>query len=357
MSLSREPMRLTDRDLFAPQVDQYIEEQALLRRADLDFEPRPLWKAVLFSSYFYLSISCGFGAFCAWLLLDPFFIDGPNPQGSNALVAFLMFPTVVGLIGFFLGAVEGIMCRNLLRASISAVAGLAIGFVGGAVALIPAGLLFAITKMIVESMQPKVGRHGMPMGFALFVLIVGRALAWSIASIPAGIGQGIAIRESKVLVNGLLGAVLGGFLGGLMFDPIAIAFTTPDGRASISRLIGFVIIGMMVGLFVGVVEQMAKTAWLLMKAGPLAGKQFIIYKNPTVLGSSPKADIYLFKDDAIEPRHALIHDLGGRFQIEDCNSADGTYVNGYPIKTHVLRQGDQIVLGKTVLEFAVKDRG
>lgn len=357
MSLSREPMRLTERDLFAPQVDQYIEEQEMLRRADPEIEPRPLWKAILFSSYFYLSISCGFGAFCAWLILDPFFVDGPNPQGSNGLVGFLMFPTVVGMIGFFLGAVEGIMCRNPLRASISAGVGLAIGFVGGAVAVIPAGLIYNFAILIASTMHPRLNKNGIPMGFALLLMIVGRALAWVIASIPAGIGQGIAIRESKVLVNGLLGAVLGGFLGGLLFDPIAFAFATPDGRASISRLIGFVIIGMMVGLFVGVVEQMAKTAWLLMKAGPLAGKQFIIYKNPTVLGSSPKADIYLFKDDAIEPRHALIHDLGGRYQIEDCNSADGTYVNGYPIKTHVLRQGDQIVLGKTVLEFAVKDRG
>ena len=86
----------------------------------------------------------------------------------------------------------------------------------------------------------------------------------------------------------------------------------------------------MVGLFVGIVEQWTKSAWLLMKAGPLAGKQFVVFRNPTVLGSSPKADIYLFKDEAIEPRHALIHDRGGRFEIEDMNTADGTYVNGIP---------------------------
>ena len=88
----------------------------------------------------------------------------------------------------------------------------------------------------------------------------------------------------------------------------------------------------MVGLFVGMVEQWTKSAWLLMKAGPLAGKQFVVFRNPTVLGSAPKADIYLFKDEAIEPRHALIHDRGGRFEIEDMNTADGTYVNGIPFQ-------------------------
>ena len=109
-------------------------------------------------------------------------------------------------------------------------------------------------------------------------------------------------------------------------------FTPADGEALLSRGIGFTLIGLMVGLFVGIVEQWTKSAWLLMKAGPLAGKQFVVFRNPTVLGSAPKADVYLFKDEAIEPRHALIHDRGGRFEIEDMDTADGTYVNGIPVR-------------------------
>ena len=77
------------------------------------------------------------------------------------------------------------------------------------------------------------------------------------------------------------------------------------------------IIGLSVGLFVGLVEGWTKTAWLLMRAGPLAGKQFVMFRDTTVLGSSPKAEVYLFKDEAIEPRHALIYNRGGRFEIED----------------------------------------
>jgi len=93
-----------------------------------------------------------------------------------------------------------------------------------------------------------------------------------------------------------------------------------------------------------------------MKTGPLAGKQFILHKTPSVLGSSPKADIYLFKDAAIQPRHALIHNRGGRFEIEDCESADGTYVNGHPVQKRILQSGDQIVLGKTLLQFELRER-
>jgi hypothetical protein len=190
---------------------------------------------------------------------------------------------------------------------------------------------------------------------ALLVQMMGRAGAWAIIAIAAGAGQGIAVRERKVILNGILGGMLGGLIGGLLFDPISFWFTPVDGKATLSRGIGFAVIGIMVGLFVGLVEQWTKSAWLLMRAGPLSGKQFVLYKNPTVLGSSPKADVYLFKDAAIEPRHALIHNRGGRFEIEDCNTPDGTYVNGVPVSSQILKSGDQVVLGKTALEFTLKD--
>ncbi len=153
---------------------------------------------------------------------------------------------------------------------------------------------------------------------------------------------------------GLSAAVLGGLLGGLLFDPICLLLQETS-RATISRGVGFTIIGLFVGLFVGLVEGWTKTAWLLMRAGPLAGKQFVLFRDTTVLGSSPKAEVYLFKDEAIEPRHALIYNRGGRFEIEDCNSRDGTYVNGVPIRRQALNHGDQVVLGKTVLEFQLKE--
>jgi hypothetical protein len=185
-------------------------------------------------------------------------------------------------------------------------------------------------------------------------LMMGRAAAWAVAAIPAGLGQGIAQRDKKVALNGLLGGVLGGLAGGLFFDPISFVLTTADGQAMASRAVGFTLIGLLVGLFVGLVEGWTKTAWLMMRQGPLAGKQFILFRDTTVLGSSPKSEIYLFKDSAIEPRHAVIYNRGGRFEIEDCQTPEGTYVSGIPINKHTLRSGDQIVLGKTVLEFVLK---
>ncbi len=306
---------------------------------------------MLYSSYFYLSLASGLGAFLGWLVLEPFLDDK-----QMGWAGFLLFPTVAASIGMFLGAAEGIMCRNAQRAAICAAVGLGVGFVGGLVSVFLATIMFFITSVIafnVSKTQPPPGELPTGMGFLFFMM--GRASAWALAAVPAGIGQGIALREPKVLLNGLLGGVLGGLLGGMAFDPIYLMFTSKDGEASLSRGIGLTLIGLMVGLLVGMVEQWTKSAWLLMKAGPLAGKQFVLFRNPTVLGSAPKADVYLFKDGAIEPRHALIHDRGGRFEIEDMNTADGTYVNGLPVSRQILKSGDQIVLGKTVLEFALKE--
>jgi len=348
------PLRITDTDLRDPRVDEYVETQQWLQRDVGEVSEQPWLIKVIYANWFYLAICSGVGALVGWAVLEPFFSD--DPLAEDTVAALLMFPVVAGCIGLFLGAAEGIMCRNPNRALLSGAVGLGVGFGGGLLALIPTGIVFAIMGTIAFSMQEgELGEDGMPSGLALLVLIMGRGAAWSLAAIPAGLGQGFALREKKVILNGLVGAVMGGLLGGILFDPISLVLTTADGEAAYSRAVGFCVIGLAVGLFVGLVEGWTKTAWLIMKKGPLAGKQFVLFKDTTILGSSPKAEIYLFKDDAIEPTHAIIYNRGGRFEIEDQGTPDGTYVNGVPVRSQILRANDQIVLGKTVLEFAVKD--
>lgn len=349
-------IKISSDELNSSKADEYVELQSFLRRDPGPINDRPWVVRVIFANWFYLAVCGGMGGFVGWLILEPFFDDNEVLEGID-VAGILLFPVTAAFIGLFLGAAEGLICRNGLRALKSSVIGLGVGFLGGLVALIPTGILFAIISAIALNMMddPMPGEVLMPSGMALLVLMMGRAVAWSLASIPAGIGQGIALKEKKVILNGLVGALLGGLLGGLLFDPISLVLMSEDGQATYSRAVGLTTIGIFVGLFIGLVEGWTKTAWVLMQKGPLAGKQFIIYKDTTVLGSSPKADIYLFKDDAIEPRHALIINRGGRFEIEDCSTPDGTYINGIPITQTTLSDKDQIVLGKTVLEFSFKE--
>ncbi len=349
-----DPIRITSTDLHSPDVEQYVEMQQYLSR-DLGEMGHQSWIVkVIYANWFYLSLAAMVGGLIGWGILEPW-VDDNDLEDEGLAAKLLLFPTVAGFIGLLLGSAEGIICRNPLRAIRCGFVGLGVGFLGGVMALIPTGFVFGIMSVLAESLWEDPDPNVMPTGLALLVLMMGRGAAWAIVSIPAGIGQGIALREKKVIINGLVGAVLGGLLGGLLFDPISLVLLTEDGQATYSRGVGFAVIGASVGLFVGLVEGWTKTAWLMMRKGPLAGKQFILFKDTTFLGSSPKADIYLFKDDAIEPRHAQIVNRGGRFVIEDCDSPEGTYVNGIPVTNRILEDGDQIVLGKTVLEFSLKE--
>ncbi len=354
---SRTPIRIDTSDLYSPQVNEFVEMQQALRRDTGPIDPQPLIVRIIYSSWFYLSIASGLGGLLGWAVLEPFCDEKAIIRGNQSLLTILVmllliFPIISSTIGLFLGAAEGIMCRNPSRAVVCGLVGLGIGFGGGLLALIPAMFIFGIMHNIAAGFANN--RHDkQPTGFALLILMMGRGAAWAVAAIPAGLGQGIALRERRVILNGIIGGVMGGLVGGLLFDPIDVLLHAE--RATVARAVGFTIIGLSVGLFVGLVEGWTKTAWLLMRAGPLAGKQFVLFRDTTVLGSSPKAEVYLFKDEAIEPRHALIYNRGGRFEIEDCNTRDGTYVNGVPIRRQALNHGDQVVLGKTVLEFQLKE--
>ena len=296
--------------------------------------------------------------------LPPEHKDEPVPDidevaGASVLSGVFGFAIVGACIAGLIAAADGLMSRNLRRGFLSAACGVGIAIGGGLVGLIPGGIVLALGMSLITAMSDGLWTSDSVTGVSLLILIVSRSLTWGILGLTVGLGQGAAMRSKKLFVNGLLGGMLGGLLGGIFFEPLIKAFANTDigGQAMISRMIGFSIIGASAGFMIGLVEHLAKDAWLLMRAGPLAGKQFIIYKSPTTLGSSPKCEVYLFKDPAVEPRHALIRKVGSRHEIEDMGTPSGTLINGQPVRRQTLREGDQIVIGKTLLEFAERSRG
>ena len=73
-----------------------------------------------------------------------------------------------------------------------------------------------------------------------------------------------------------------------------------------------------------------------------------------VIGSSPTCDIYLFKDPAVEPRHAEVKQLGSKFEVHDLKSSQGVFVNGTRVESKILEKGDIVVIGESILEFDQK---
>jgi hypothetical protein len=103
----------------------------------------------------------------------------------------------------------------------------------------------------------------------------------------------------------------------------------------------------------GLVESALKDRWFYVMAGPLAGKQFILYKSLTTIGSRQQSDIYLFKDPNILPEHAVIQIAGARVQLR----AQGpVYWAGQTITNRVLQDGDLLQIGRYSFRYKEKQR-
>jgi pSer/pThr/pTyr-binding forkhead associated (FHA) protein len=99
------------------------------------------------------------------------------------------------------------------------------------------------------------------------------------------------------------------------------------------------------------VELLARDAWLRMSEGPLAGKEFLIFKDNMQVGSSPRSDIYLFNDPQVSPQHATLRMIGDECEIESRGAQALVMLNQRPITRSRLRHGDQIGIGRTVFVF------
>jgi hypothetical protein len=106
-------------------------------------------------------------------------------------------------------------------------------------------------------------------------------------------------------------------------------------------------------------------AKLVIERGRSAGKQFPLSDDESQIGRWD-ADGGIFPDvdlDADDPeakvsrRHARIMRRNGQYYIEDLGSTNGTFINRgrrlLPGDRHPLRDGDEIIVGKTFLRFHI----
>ncbi len=278
-----------------------------------------------------------------------------SQNGTNVTMSFLIFSIVAGMIGLGVGAADGIVCRLPRRALLGGLVGALVGFVGGLFSHVLASVVYAPLSHYAMTKFDS-GSEG-TRAFGFLVQMIARMLAWTLAGSAMGLGQGIALRSKRLLVYGFLGGVIGGLVGGLLFDPIDIVIIGADrASAAPSRLIGFVVIGAAVGAMIGVVELLTRDAWLRMVEGPLAGKEFLIFRDVMNIGASPRSEIYLFNDDKVAPTHATLRVIGDQCEISARDRVRPLLVNGNGVQTARLRQGDRITIGNTSFLFEQRQR-
>lgn len=241
----------------------------------------------------------------------------------------LVTGALLGLcLGFPLGAAEGLITLNPLRAlRAGAIAGLA-GLIGGAI--------------------------GLPLGELVFQMIgagaIGRAIGWSFFGALVGLAEGVT--GGSQMWKGALGGALGGVIGGALLETINLSgedLTAGKGT-------GLVLMGAFIGALIALIVVILSRAWLEVTSGKLKGTSFILDKflpegGPTaIIGSSPLKSEIALPDPDIDPQHAMLTGAGSHFMLKDM-SLSGTYVNNRKIERTELSDGHTIRMGNTTMTY------
>jgi type III secretion system (T3SS) inner membrane Yop/YscD-like protein len=293
--------------------------------------------SILLQAWFYLGIAGLLGALLAWALAEPAFIDGGGHRWGN----IWMMPMVVTLqcVGFAIA--ESIVERSPKKAVVRGLLALPLGVVLAFGFDFAAEIIFRIGVAIAAEAGAQTFRNP--------AFWVARGVAWMVFGAAGGVVYGIVGQSSKKTLYGALGGIIGAGIGGMIFDPITMI---SKGGAP-SRAVGFALLGMATGIAIGLVESALKDRWLYVTAGPLAGKQFILYKPRTVIGSDQKCDIYLFKDPNVLAEHAIVEIAGTRVQFRALGPA---FVSGQPAKVQVLQSGNAVQIGRYAFRYSERQR-
>jgi hypothetical protein len=294
--------------------------------------------SILLQGWFYLGVAGLVGALLGWGLCEPWFVDH---QGGRWWQTFVLMGLVVTLQCVAYGVAESVVERSPKKALLRGGLAVPLGVVISAFISIVAGFVFVIGTSIVVSMGVETARNP--------AFWITRGIAWMVLGVAAGAVYGIVGMSGKKAYYGILGGIIGAGLGGMLFDPIALL--TKGGAPS--RGVGFALLGLATGVAMGLVESALKDRWLYVTAGPLAGKQFILYKPRTVMGSDQSCDIYLFKDTNILKEHALVELAGSRIMLRAIGQ---TYVNGQPVRQQVLMSGAVVQIGRYAFRYQERHR-
>lgn len=79
--------------------------------------------------------------------------------------------------------------------------------------------------------------------------------------------------------------------------------------------------------------------------------EYYLSQSVTRIGRAADSDLVVHDDKQVSRYHAEIRREGGAYVLRDLQSRNGTHVNGRPVTTHRLRDGDQIAVGQARLTY------
>lgn len=276
---------------------------------------------------FYSAMIGGWAAFVGWMICEIFLIRRGSPSGFWGFLVTLLTGALIGasicggltlLASVASGSLKGQFFRFFP------------GFLGGLIAGAASVLVPYLILLVWDA------------GFV-------KLLGWVILGLAIGAVEGFWDKSAKKLRNGLIGGGVGGFLGGLFFLWLGGGEHMPD------RAIGFVVLGMCIGCFIGLAQVLLKEAWLTVEDGFRPGRQLVLNMPEVTMGTSEKSNLIFiaFGAKGVEPTHLrILRQENGAFVLQDNNTRTGTFLNGQKVDgVALLKDNDAIQLGPNVVRF------
>lgn len=211
------------------------------------------------------------------------------------------------LIGIGMGSVlaawssatSGAWEQVVKRAALGAAIGAGMGFIAG-----------YLGQTIYQSMLEDISYYATE-SQVMSKVMQARVVGWGLFGAILGLGIGMLFGPKRVL-NGLIGGAVGGAVGGFIFQKIAESATSNTGP----QFFGIVTLGLAIGLAVGIMDRLFRQFWLQGVSGPLRGREVILFKERTTIGSGANCDIMLANDPSTMPFHCTIVVSGQALYVE-----------------------------------------
>jgi len=280
--------------------------------------------------YLLLGLCGGLIAFSAVELLSA---SGPG----SYLVLAIAQGTALGLVfGFIFGFSDGIFYKESKRGLIKGGIAAAVGGLtaSAAVILTSQGMLWTANIFKLEYEQT--------MGI-LFPLW--RGFGWMVMGMFIGAVDGIQRKAWRRALAGLTGGLLGGLFGGLSFEFLVRYFP----EAALARAAGLILMGLLIGLFLGEFEVRFSYARLRVLNGQLKDREFLLVKPRIQMGDSIHDDVFIHGYRKIIP--GFISRKNNEIYIEPGNETP-LLLNDQPAGSRqVLKYQDVIQLGDVKLLY------
>ena len=176
------------------------------------------------------------------VLLEIVDISFASRIGSVFIYSPVTLSMYAACLGAVMGAAEGYFRNDRERLYYGLKTGIVFGLLSGLISGLIAQIVYSISLGAVP--EPTLGRY-----------MFARTLGWCTLGLLIGLSYGIKENTSGDLKFGLIGGAVGGAIAGILFDPIDVVI--PVGASLVSRMVGFVVLGIAVCVSINRFQEVA----------------------------------------------------------------------------------------------------